>query len=263
MEFALRVALSFLVGGAYVSGIIWCSEKLGSKVGGALAGIPNTILVSLAFICLTTNAHSTQISATIIPVMIVAALFYSWVFVQVSGRGKATRGPLFATLIAVFAWLILALVLRSSLSNASFVYVVVLSMFGTGLFYVLFQKYPGIKPKKIPTSNSVYIVRFLTGGAIVAGAVIAAHYSGPIWGGVVGSFPALSMTLYFLNRSQGPEFTKSVVKRLPLSVISTILFIVVLELTLTRVNTPLSFLIAIACALMYTYILLNARSRLA
>lgn len=53
MDFALKVALSFLVGGAFVFGVIWASEKLGSRIGGAIAGWPSTILVGLAFIDIT------------------------------------------------------------------------------------------------------------------------------------------------------------------------------------------------------------------
>lgn len=244
-------------------GIILISEQLGSRIGAALAGVPNTILVSLVFICLTTSAEATKTATTIVPIMLVASIFYAWIFVQASRFGKGVSRDLFATLLAIVSWLVVAITLRSTLAHTDFVYIVILGLLGIWVFYFLSRGFPTIKPKKINLPNSVHVARFLTGGTIVAGAVIAAHYLGPLWAGVVSSFPGLATTMYFMNASQGPEFSKGFVKRLPLGVISTLLFIIVLHLTLTRINTVVSFLISVVCALVYTFALLNIRSRIA
>ena len=259
MAFALKVILSFLIGGGYVSGIIWFSEKLGSRVGGALTGVPNTVLVSLVFINVTENPQATKLATSIIPVMLIAVLLYAWVFVKTASLTNKNR-HLFATATATMAWLLAAAVLRQSFSKAGFVHIVIFTLVGIMLFQYIFHTYAVILPKKRMLPNSIYIVRFLVAGAVIATAVVAARYLGPLWGGVISGFPATVVAvLYFLSKSQGGEFAKSFVKQLPLSVISSLIFVVVLHQTLTRVSTYISFLIGMACALIYTLVLLSVR----
>ena len=257
MEFALRVILSFAVGGGYVSGIIWLSEKLGSRIGGALAGVPNTILISLVFINITEGPKSTKLAITIVPAMLVVTLFYAWVFVKAYSLTKPKR-YLFVSVIATLAWLVVSAILRKSLSKTDFVYIVILGLAGISLFQYALHQYAVVMPKKRVLPSSVYMARFLVSGAVIAAAVVVARYSGPLWGGVVSSFPATVVTsLYFLSKSQGSEFAKSFVKRLPLGVISSLIFIIVLHLTLTRLPTLISFLLGMSCSLIYTFILLS------
>ena len=82
MDFAIKVILSFIVGGTWVSGVIWLSEKLGSRVGGAIAGIPSTILISLIFINLTQGPADAREALTIVPLMFSASLIYAFVFMK-------------------------------------------------------------------------------------------------------------------------------------------------------------------------------------
>ena len=259
MAFALKVILSFLVGGVYVSGIIWFSEKLGSRVGGALTGVPNTVLVSLVFINVTEDPRATKLATSIIPVMLIAVLLYAWVFIKTASLTNKSR-HLFSTATATIAWLLAAAVLRQSFAKTGFAYIVILTLVGIMLFQYVFHTYAVVVPKKRMLPNSIYIVRFLATGAVIATAVVAARYLGPLWGGVISGFPATVVAvLYFLSKSQGSEFAKSFVKQLPLSVISSLIFVIVLHQTLTRTSTYLSFLISMAGALIYTLLLLSIR----
>ncbi len=259
MEFILRVILSFVIGGGYVSGIIWLSEKLGSRIGGALAGVPNTILVSLVFINITEGPQSTKVATAIVPVMLAATLFYGWVFVKMSSLSKHSR-YLLVSAVATIAWLGTSAALRESLSKTNFAYIIILGLAGILLFQYLFHKYTVVVPKKRILPGTVYMARFLVSGAVIASAVLVARYSGPLWGGVVSSFPATVVTaLYFLSKSQGSEFVKSFVKRLPLAVISSLLFVIVLHQTLTRLPTITSFLLGMSCSLIYTFVLLSIK----
>ena len=259
MEFILRVILSFIVGGGYVSGIIWLSEKLGSRIGGALTGVPNTILVSLVFINITEGPQSTKLATAIVPVMLAATLFYGWVFVKASSLTKPKR-YLLVSVVATLAWLVISAILRESLSKTDFVYIIILGLVGISLFQYLFHKYMVVVPKKRILPSSVYLARFVISGAVIAAAVVVARYSGPLWGGVVSSFPATVVTaLYFLSKSQGSEFAKSFVKRLPLAVISSLIFIIVMHQTLTRLPTITCFLLGMTGSLIYTFILLSIK----
>ncbi|HVA10813.1 MAG TPA: hypothetical protein VNG32_01445 [Candidatus Dormibacteraeota bacterium] len=259
MEFVLRVILSFVVGGGYVSGIIWLSEKLGSSIGGALAGVPNTLLIGLIFINITEGPESTKVATAIVPVMLATTLFYTWVFIKVSSLTKLSR-YLFLSVIATMAWLVTSAILRESLSKTGFSYIVILGLAGILLFQYALHKYAVVVAKTRILPSSVYLARFLVSGAVIASAVVVARYSGPLWGGVVSSFPATVATaLYFLSKSQGSEFVKSFVKRLPLAVISSLLFVIVLHQTLTRLPTITCFLLGMSCSLICTLILLSIK----
>ncbi|GEM_PF-866598 len=262
MEFGLKVALSFFVGGAYVSGILWFSERLGSRIGGAIAGIPSTLFISLAFISVTEGSKAARSATTIIPIMIVAALFYGWIFIQVASLYKTARRHLWATIGATLAWLLVSVGIRALFSGVNFAYIVLAAVIGIGAFYAYFRRFPPVQPKKISLPHAIYVTRFLTAGLVIAGAVLAARLLGPLWGGVVSSFPAtIASSLYFLNKSQGCAFTKSFVRHLPFAFVSTILFIIVLHQTLTRMPTFASFAIGMASALAYTYGLVSLKQR--
>ncbi len=260
MDFALKVILSFLVGGAYVSFIVWYAEKLGSKIGGTIAGIPTTLLVSLAFIYIAEGAHATKIASSIVPLLITAALFYSYIFAKTLKLTQNSYKNIVATLAATVLWLGFSLAVHNLFQSSSFLIVTVTAIAGGVIFHYIFRHFPDKKPKKLKLSKNVYLVRFVLAGTVVSLAVLSSHYIGATWGGVVASFPAtIASSLYFLSKSQGDSFIEGFIKRLPKSFVSTLIFVVILHLLLTNLPTLTSFFIAIIAALFYTYILIRLK----
>jgi hypothetical protein len=257
MDFAFKVLLSFLVGGTYVSGVIWLSEHLGSRVGGIVAGLPSTILVGLVFIDVTEGTEATRAATKIIPLIFMAALVYGLVFLISSRKLKRASGGLIASLIATVAWLIVVLPLKTIFETKTFLTICVAAAIGLVAFRFFFKKFSSSLPQRIPLPRHIYALRFLIGGSIIAAAVIAARLAGPVWGGVVSSLPALLGTvLYFLNKTQGDKFIEGFIKRLPLSYVSSFSFLVIAYELLPRLSDGLSFLLAIIGALTYTILLI-------
>lgn len=253
MEFTLKVILSFVVGGLYVSTIVWAAEKLGSKIGGAIAGIPSTLLVSLAFINLAEGPVATKAASAIVPLLITAALFYAYIFVESAQFLKTSYKHIAATLFAVIGWAGLSLAIRAVFKGADFAVILIVALAGAIGFNQLFKHFPDVKPKKFELPKYVYLVRFLVAGSVVSLSVLAARHLGATWGGVAASFPAtVASSLYFLNKSQGCTFTEGFVRRLPKAFISTFIFIICLHLLLTNLPTLLCFVLALAAALTYT-----------
>ncbi|MEK7561447.1 MAG: hypothetical protein AAB541_01135 [Patescibacteria group bacterium] len=257
MDFALKVVLSFLVGGAYVSGVIWLSEHLGSRVGGAVAGLPSTILVGLAFIDITEGTAATRSAVKIVPLIFTAALVYGLVFLIAARKFKGPRRSIKASLAATIAWLAVVLPLKFVFENAAFLTICLVAALGLLAFRYFFRNFSTTLPKKIPLPRHIYDLRFIIGGTIIAAAVVAARVAGPVWGGVVASLPALLGTVfYFLNKSQGDKFLEGFIRRLPLSYISSFTFLVIIYQLLPHLSDPLSFLLAMAGALTYTLLLI-------
>lgn len=259
MDFVLKVVLSFIVGGAYVSGVIWASERLGSRIGGAVAGLPSTILVGLAFIDITEGPSAARSAVAIVPLMFFATLIYGLIFMKATSILKGKNRTLSASLIATIVWLAVALATRQ-FSNVNFLYIVLVAIFGLVGFRYLFRNFGSIPPVKIPLSQRIYALRFVIGGTVIACSVVVARAISPVWGGIVSSFPALlGSVLYFLNKSQGSEFLKGFLRRLPLSYLSSLIFIILIHQLIIRVSGFYSFLIAMAGATAYTFLLVFLR----
>ena len=259
MEFGLKVLLSFIVGGAAVSAVVWTSEHLGTHIGGAIAGIPITISLSLVFICFTAGSGAARAASVIIPIVVLVGLLYAYIFTQVARSIDSSKDKhLKATAAAIVAWFIAAIIVRRVFAHATLTFIIPVALLGMIGVHYLFKNFRSSKPKKLEMPPGMYVVRFLIAGSVVAGAVIAARLLGPTWGGIVSSVPAIfSTSLYFLNKSQGCAFTEGFAKRLPLSCISVLVFIIILHTSLTRIPAALAFLIGISGSIAYTYALLS------
>lgn len=259
MDFALKVVLSFLVGGAYVSGVIWASEKLGSRIGGAIAGLPSTILVGLAFIDLTEGPVAVHSAVAVVPLMFFATLIYGLVFMNSVEKIKHKNKAFLATLVALGVWLVIILGIRK-FSDFSFLSVVSATFIGLLGFKYAFRNFQTIVPSNIILPKHIYFFRFVIGGAVIAGSVLAARYAGPQWGGIVSCVPAvLGSVLYFLSKSQGGKFLQGFLRRLPMGYISSLIFMVLIHQLILKLSGIYTFAIAMAVATAYTFLLITLK----
>jgi multisubunit Na+/H+ antiporter MnhB subunit len=147
--------------------------------------------------------------------------------------------------------------------NINFVSVLVISAAGVIIFYLLFYNYPSVGVHRHPTTKKANLTRFFISGFVVAMSGISAKFLGPTWGGLVASFPVtVAVGLYFLDKSQSDNFTKSFVKELPLAIVSTLIFVSILYITLLKVNTVSSFSISIIAAYVYAFIHTKLRRKI-
>jgi uncharacterized membrane protein (GlpM family) len=264
MTFLIDVVLSFFIGGLFIAGVILFTEKLGARIGATIAGMPFVSLVGLSFISITSGPEVTKQACLAMPIFGISALFYGFVYEKAIVLFKTKSRDFAASLTALLAWATVNLVLIAKvIPNINFVFVLVISFVGIVIFYLLFIHYPSVGAHRHPTTKEANLTRFFISGFIVAMSGIFAKFLGPTWGGLVASFPVtIAVGLYFLDKSQSDNFTKSFVKELPLAIVSALIFVSILYLTLTKMDTVFSFLISIIAAYAYAFIHLELRRKL-
>ena len=66
-EFIYKVIASIVVGGSWVAGSTVLVDKLGTKTGGLIAGLPSTVVVALFFIGLSQGTSAVVAATTVVP----------------------------------------------------------------------------------------------------------------------------------------------------------------------------------------------------
>lgn len=256
--------MSFFIGGLFVAGVILFTEKLGARTGASIAGLPFVSLLGLSFICITIGPQATKAASLAMPIFGISALFYGFVYEKSISRFKIKSRDFAASLVALLAWAVVNLTLIAKIvPNINFVTVLAISFVGVVIFYLLFYNYPSVDAHRHSTTKKANLTRFFISGFIVAMSGIFAKFLGPTWGGLVASFPVtIAVGLYFLDKSQSDNFTKSFVKELPLAIVSMLIFVSVLYVTLLKINTVSSFSISIIIAYIYAFIHAKLKRRL-
>jgi hypothetical protein len=217
--FYLKLALSFLVGGAYIAFTIWLSERFGSKIGGIAIGLPSTTLVSFIFIAWTANLQAAVDAVPITPLASGACVLFVAAFVHFFYLGRKSS---LAIALAVWA----ALTFPFAMMGAGNIF---LSLAIAAVFFAVSMRYLGrFQHRKLPPnrlSGGEFLFRAAFAGAVVATAVFLAHELGPIWGGLFAVFPAAySSTLLLLSKKHGLDFTASVARSMPYGSIANVVF---------------------------------------
>jgi hypothetical protein len=181
--------------------------------------------------------------------MFIATLVYAAIFLRLLGKKWESSHGLVAFTTATALWLGVALLAIAVLHRTNFLVTVLIAIAGLISFHTIFRRFSVMPPKKAFLPQHIYVVRFLLGAILVSSAVVAARLLGPVWGGVIGSFPAmLGSVLYFLAKSQGPQFLEGFLRRLPAGYISSLTFIVLVHETITRLPVVLSFVVSLSAA---------------
>src|SRR3990172_7870444 len=102
--FLLKVTLSFIVGAVWLTGAIIIAEKFGSKIGGAIAGLPSTTALALFFIGWTQSPYIASESTGVIPAIIGLDVLFTALYILLS------RQKLFISIgVSLLIWFILSL----------------------------------------------------------------------------------------------------------------------------------------------------------
>ncbi len=259
MDFALKVILSFLIGGGYVLAVVLISERVGSRIGATIAGLPSTILIGIIFIILTSGSEAGRTALAIVPLMFSATLLYALVFIIITAKINGRKRLIAGVGVATTIWLIYSLIIRQ-LASLPFWVIVMLGVASLIAFSVGLSKFRSVNTNRVKLPKSTHTLRFLTGGAIIAASVLAARYFSPTWGGIIASFPAmLGVILYFLDKTQGNLFLRGFIRSLPIGYVSSLLFVVVTHALLATVHPAISIALGMFAATVYTYVLATSK----
>lgn len=259
--FFIKVFLSFIVGSIWITGVSILAEKFGPKIGGAIAAIPATMVVAILFIGLTQSLEAAVQSTTAVPIMLGVNIIFTLVYLIFSRKNFYVG--LFSALTVWFALAAYIKIIRSeNLINSIFFYVISLICGYYCIEKVL--KVPSITMKKIIYTPRLITIRSAIAGGIIVSAVIAARYSGPFLGGIIASFPALSIAMMIIiYHEHGVPYTASFFKNFTLvGTINVFTFIFSIRYTYPllglAMGTTISFLVSLLSSYL-TYQLINKR----
>jgi hypothetical protein len=211
----IKLAITFFVGGLWLTAATILAERFGSKVGGVIAGMSSSIVIALFFIGWTqTPAAAAQ--ATVVVTLILGI-----------------DGPFIITYAAIVRWSF-SLALLASLAvwlglSLAVVFVhfnsFALSLVGflalLSLSYVVMERVlrvTSLAGRATPLSVSTLLLRAGISGAIITLAVAIAKLGGPLVGGVFAAFPAVFLSTMILTYvARGWAFSAGVMKTLMLS----------------------------------------------
>ena len=208
--FYLKLALSFLIGGAWITLATVLAEKFGTKLGGIIAGLPSMTAVALFFIAWTQTPLVVSEATTIMPL----AMGGNALFVLVYSL-LVRHGFWLSLTAALGLWLALSLGLvllkldNFPLSLAGFVVLLAFS-------YFILEKKSGITSegkKDVHYTGRQLISRAIFSGIMVAFAVLMGKVGGPLWGGIFSIFPAVYISIIFITHlAHGESFSLATLK---------------------------------------------------
>jgi hypothetical protein len=220
--FLVKLALSFLVGSAWITVGTVLAEKYGTKIGGLVAGLPSTILVSLFFIAWTQSPRVAVEATTIVPIIGGINCFFIVTYVVL------LRAHFWLALSgAVLVWFLLSFIFVLA-RFSSFPSALVIYVLSVVVCHHLVENRLRIKSepgKMVRYTPAVMMGRALFSGLIIATAVILAKVGGPLLGGMFAMFPAMFIgTLFITYFAHGASFSAAVMKSSVIGAISVVVF---------------------------------------
>ena len=248
--FALRLALSFVLGGLSVALFTTLAERHGSRLGGLLLSFPVKVVISLVLIALNEGTDFAARAALAVPAGIgvnVVFLVATALLVRRLRPWPAIAGALAAWLAAGLAVVLLAppdgLLLSLACWAAS-----------TLAALALLSRVPGLRGDRKSRAQERFglaglLTRALGAGTVVALSVVLAHYGGPVLGGLASVFPSGWMTtMVILTRKHGADFTGATTRVMIAGSAAPVAFGVGVALSYPTLGVWLGTLAAIACA---------------
>lgn len=220
--FAIKLVLSFFVGGAWVTTAILLADKYGTKIGGLVTGLPSTALVSLFFIGWTQSPSVAAEATSVIPFIgaINALFLLAYIFLVRINFWLALSGSLLLWGLSSF---ILILLKFNDFCLSLIVYFLVMP-----ISFFIIEKGIKVKSKggtRSTNSLGTIVFRGLFSGLIIVLAVVLGKIGGPLLGGMFAMFPAMfTGTLLITFFTHGPLFSSAMMKTALISAVSVVLY---------------------------------------
>jgi uncharacterized membrane protein (GlpM family) len=213
--FLLKLLLSFLVGGLFVSACTVAAERFGTNVGGIIGGFPSTIAVTLLFIGVTSSPEALTDVTDVVPLVVGFNGLFLVSFAILARRGlfRGLGGGLLVWFVLSFG----AVLSGFRSFPASVLTFAALLAFA----YYLLQhrlKLPVHGESRVRPSAGQIAGRAAFSGSIIALAVYLNRTAGPVVGGLFAVFPAAFVsTLVIASRARGVEFARTLTKPMMIS----------------------------------------------
>ena len=205
--FLVKIILSFLVGGAWITVITLVAERLGTKIGGMLGSLPSTILVSFLFIAFTQGIDFVTEASRAIPIGIIIDNLFLFALILL------LRGNLIiASAISLMLWFALALGFNYfQIIDWAITIPLYLAITLIILYILEWRMHLPSCPKNYKKYSTLQLlIRACFSGCVVVTAVIVAKIFGPFWAGIFSAFPAAYVSsMIILTLTQSPDFAQA------------------------------------------------------
>ncbi len=258
MQFIFKLIASFLVGGLYVAFITRTAEKVGPKVGGVLAGLPSTALISLIFIALTQNQAAAVSAVRAIPAgfgfsVLLVALYIYWRQSKTITASMVPAVGVWLSLAVLLVWFVPKSLILSTLIFAICFFISVKSL----------EKHPTVKTPRYQVRTSELLLRAAVAGMLIALTVLIAKVTGPFIGGVVASFPVVVVTsLTMLDNRRGRDLTTATAKNIPYGALGTVAFLVAFHSLVPRWGMVWGLIVSYIIAVIAAVLVMELRKKL-
>ncbi|OPY74580.1 MAG: hypothetical protein A4E64_02239 [Syntrophorhabdus sp. PtaU1.Bin058] len=248
--FVLKLALSFITGSLWITIGTVLAERYGTKIGGLVAGLPSTALVSLFFIAWTQSLETAVAATTIVPVVGGINCLFIIVYIYL-----LRINFWFAFAGALAAWFLLSLV-PVVMRFDSFPFS--LTAYVCMLFFSYWTAETRLKirsesGRKMRYTLPIILFRGTFGGLVIALAVVMTKVGGPLIGGTFAMFPAMFIgTIFITHFAHGASFSAAVMKASILGAVSVVVYAVSVRYTYVPLGllagTFVSLLISFCCS---------------
>lgn len=251
--FVLKLILSFIIGSFWITLLSVFAEKLGTRIGGATAGIPATMVVALFFMGWTQTPEIASESTTVVPLVVGVNALFAVIFVLF-----LRFGYWLSLFVSLLFWFIVSYVLVVIKFN-NFIYSILAFIFFLSISYYIFEKMLNIKSKrkqKLEYTLNQILFRGVISGIVIVFAVILAKLGGPLLGGIFASFPALTVALIIIMHfSHNLKFISGFLKNFIISgTINVVLFTIAIRYTYLFIGLVLGTIISLLLSFLSAYL---------
>ena len=253
--FILKLFLSFFAGSLWITAGTVLAERYGTKIGGLIAGVPSTILLSFFFIAWTQSADIAVEATSIVPLIggITCLFVVAYIVLLKVNFWVALAGALF-----VWSSLSYTVVFLKFNNFAVSLLMYVLLLFLSYCFVDKVLKVRSEPGKELRFTFAAMLFRALFSGGVIALAVVMTKIGGPLLGGMFSMFPAMFIGILFITYfSNGPSFSAAVMKAAMPGAISVVVYGLSVRYTYLTLGllwgTLVSFLASLASSFLIHY----------
>ena len=251
--FWLRLVISFIIAGTWISVASLLAERLGSLFGGLIANMPSNIVVSMIFMSLVKGDGFAAEAARAVPLGMAIDTIFLFVFMATAGLGILRAVPLSLAAWGICAWLVFTLPPIPFWGGIALFIILALGCFVVAERVMKIRSVPK-QPR--PFNALAFGLRAVFAGTVVAGAVAASNFAPPYLTGILATFPAVLLsTMSILTLSQGPAFSRGSGKILLISSSNIIVYAFCVQASFPAFGAIWGTLLSFAAALCWIALL--------
>ncbi|MDA8686062.1 hypothetical protein N9L94_03490 [Robiginitalea sp.] len=230
-----------------VLGLSLIADRSGPRLAGILSGYPTGSAISLFFFGLQNGATFASNSAIFQMVGLIALQFFLFLYYQVSKKWNVWISSVTAI---VGYFLCIGGLHLFTFNNITAVLLPILSVF---LFRYLFRSIPNVtSQKKVKLTLGMALARTVPAALIILLITYIDKSVGPAWSGLFTAFPkTIFPLLLIVHLTHGKKQAHTVLKNVPLGIISQVVFSITVATTYPLLGIYLGTLLAFGTATLY------------